>query len=88
MTVHELKTWSEYYRAIARGDKKHELRKNDRGFKLGDHLHLREWLAIGKGDYTGHSIVVEVTYVSEPSTMNGLQEGYCCMSIALLERKL
>lgn len=43
MTMHELKTWPPYFEAVAKGEKTFEVRKNDRGFRRGDVLCLREW---------------------------------------------
>ena len=42
MQTHELKTWPEYFEAVKDGTKNFELRKDDRGFKAGDHLVLAE----------------------------------------------
>ena len=40
---HELKIWPEYYKAINDKIKKFEIRKNDRNFKVGDQIVLREF---------------------------------------------
>ncbi len=40
---HELKIRPEYFKAAKAGDKTCEVRKNDRGFKVGDTLRLREY---------------------------------------------
>jgi len=42
---HELKTWPEFFEATRRGQKKFELRRDDRpeGFQVGDELLLREF---------------------------------------------
>lgn len=44
MKRHELKTWPDSFEAIVRGEKRHEVRKNDRGFAVGDELVLREFV--------------------------------------------
>lgn len=43
MKVHELKTWPTYFRAVADGDKRFEIRKNDRDFRVGDFVELLEY---------------------------------------------
>ena len=47
MKVHELKCWSEYFRALSRPEprkrKTLEVRRNDRDYKVGDYLVLREY---------------------------------------------
>ena len=42
-TRHELKTWPKSFASILSGFKKHEIRVNDRDFREGDELCLREW---------------------------------------------
>ena len=39
--IHELKTYSEYFKAVISGEKPFEIRKNDRNFKVGDYIALR-----------------------------------------------
>ena len=60
--THELKTVPPYFDAVARGDKPFEIRKNDRGYRVGDTLRLREW----DGErYTGREVTADVTYVTD-----------------------
>lgn len=66
--THELKILSEYYWDIIEGRKTFEIRKNDRDFKVGDVLILREW----NGDFTGLSILVEVTYITDYAQKEGI----------------
>ena len=82
MATHELKTWPEYFAAIKRGDKAHELRRDDRNFQAGDQLVLREWDP-ATSVYTGDQIRAEVTYVyrGEQGSPFGLGADYCAMSI-------
>jgi ASC-1-like (ASCH) protein len=82
MKIHELKIWTEYFDSIQIGEKTFELRKNDRGFKDGDTLHLKEWNNNGKY-YTGRSILAVVTSILQNSEF-GLEKGYCIMSIKVV----
>jgi hypothetical protein len=61
MTTHELKTWPRFFEAVVSGAKPFEVRRNDRDFKVGDRLVLREWNE--KAGYTGQMCQQEVTYV-------------------------
>lgn len=59
---HELKTWPDYFNALLDGRKRFEYRRDDRGFKVGDTLHLREWEPTFE-NYTGREMRVRVTYI-------------------------
>jgi hypothetical protein len=82
---HELKTWPEFYIPIVSGEKTFELRRDDRGFKVGDILRLREWRrlrivdGIAQGEYTGRETRRYVSYVLSGM---GLEPGVVCMGLA------
>lgn len=77
MKVHELKILPEYYDAVRCGDKRFELRRNDRDFHKGDILRLKEW----DGEkFTGEELDVLVRYILF-NWAAGLSDGYCIMSI-------
>ena len=78
--IHDLKTWIESFSAIMAGNKKAEYRLNDRNFKVGDSLNLREWNK-DKEEYTGRSILVDVTHIVHGGIF-GIPDGYCVMSIS------
>lgn len=40
--THELKTWKPFFEAVINKDKTFEMRKDDRGFEVGDNLRLIE----------------------------------------------
>lgn len=77
--IHELKDDSFPFQAVLDGVKNFEFRKNDRGFKVGDFLHLRE-IDFEK-NYTGRMVFAEVTYILNESENYGVPQGYCVMSI-------
>lgn len=70
MKVHELKTDPEPFQAVWSGVKTYELRKNDRGFMVGDVLRLRETRHTGAQmqsgaplEYTGRSKTRRVSHI-------------------------
>lgn len=72
--VHELKTWPPYFEEVLNGNKTFEVRKNDRGFKVGDTLVLKEWNPNGyssvspnemTGAYTGREVKRQISYILE-----------------------
>lgn len=88
--IHELKTWPEYFQKVKSGEKKFELRENDRDFKVGDTLVLKEWKWKGYsevspnekvGEYTGEQLEVIVSYVFTGNAPMGLAGGYCILGI-------
>lgn len=62
MKTHKLKVWPEYFELILSGEKRFEVRENDRDFKVGDHLMLREWNPATE-KYTGSHIHRDVTFI-------------------------
>jgi hypothetical protein len=83
VTTHDLKCWPEYFSALMLGSKRFEARKNDRGFKVGDMLHLREWDALDLGQgfgYTGRELWMRVTFILADEQF-GIKDGYCVMSL-------
>ena len=76
MKVHDLKIKPCYYLAIENGKKPFEVRFNDRKFKVGDILRLREY---ADGDYTGRVLNVKITYVLDDSLF--CKKGYVVLGI-------
>lgn len=79
---HDLKTWPEPFQAVWIGVKKYEVRKDDRGYKVGDTLLLREWSPETK-EYTGRQIVAGVTCKTEGGGF-GLPSDMCVLGIEKL----
>lgn len=84
---HKLKILPQYFQAVQEGTKTFEIRENDRGFKVGDTIILKEYgevlnrfnSNIEKG-YTGQEITKEITYILE-GEQYGLVEGYCILGL-------
>jgi hypothetical protein len=74
--THELKIWPRYFKAVLDGDKTFEIRKNDRGFGVGDTLDLQEFDPETK-KYTGWCILRKITYITD----YGQPEGQVVMGI-------
>ncbi len=82
---HELKTWPEFYRELESGAKTFEIRRDDRGFNVGDVLWLREWRrlrivgGVAVGEYTGREMRRVVSYVLSGQE---LSPGFVCMGLS------
>ena len=74
--LHGLKILPKYYEKVISGEKRFELRKDDRGFKVGDLIRLQEY----DKDYTGKDCLVEIIYKLDGGDC-GLEKGYCILSI-------
>lgn len=81
MTIHDLKCWPEPFEAMLAGCKRHEIRRDDRGFEVGDLLLLREWAPQADAGYTGRMALLWVTYLSRGPEW-GLPQGHVVMSVA------
>ena len=86
--LHELKIDPEVFEAVAMGIKAFEIRKNDRGFQVGDELMLRKTRYTGAAmklhgaplEYTGDELTVKVSYVLR-GPIYGLADGWVILSI-------
>ena len=84
MKTHELKTWPDPFAALWDGQKRYEIRRDDRGFAVGDLLNLREWRPNDE-TYTGRVASCAVTYLSRGPDW-GLPAGLVVMSITHIVR--
>lgn len=77
--LHELKTWPDPFASVLDGTKRHEVRKADRPFSVGDMVHLREFDP-KRNVYTGRSVYALITYITAPGTW-GMPDDVCVFSI-------
>jgi hypothetical protein len=82
--VHVLKTWPPYFDMVANGTKRFELRRDDRGFEVGDALDLQEWDP-GIQAYTGKSVGCVITCIVRDAPQFGLMPGFVILGIARLD---
>jgi len=83
--VHELKTWIEYFQLMVSGEKSFDLRKNDRDFRAGHELLLKEYDKDSK-KYTSRKLHFKITYVlkGEEAETFGLKKGFCILGLEKL----
>jgi hypothetical protein len=87
-TSHELKSWPRFFNPIVTGDRCHELRRNDRDYRVGDRLVLREFDE-SFGTYTGRectAVVTSITSRDEPCAVSaeGLNPDFCILTIGVV----
>ena len=89
MKEHFLKTLPEFFAAVADGSKTFEVRRDDRGFEVGDTLILQEFdpskavlgLPREKHTYTGREIRRRVIYKLDGGQF-GIEAGFCVLGLA------
>lgn len=84
MKIHELKSRTQPWHAVAYGRKRYEVRVNDRDFEVGDLLVLRHWNheanCYGRGSEV---IVAAVTHITRGGEW-GLPEELCVLGLRIL----
>lgn len=78
--IHCVKIGPLFFNAVSNGEKKAELRVNDRNYQCGDFLLLREW----SGEYSGNKLVVKVTHILPLEGLITAGGNWVMMSIAPL----
>ena len=78
--VHDLKVWPEFFAALWDNTKSFEWRKDDRDYRVGDTLILREWSeATG---YTGRGTKRTIAYILRQRF--GVPDGFAVLGFAPL----
>jgi len=78
MRSHILKIWPEHFQPVINGLKTFEIRKNDRNYKEGDIIVLKEYDP-KKDTFTNRYINVRITYILKDVDI--VPKDYCIMSI-------
>lgn len=78
-SIHHLKTWPRVFEEVYCGNKSFELRKDDRGFKLGDILNLQEWDPETE-EYSDRYVCKVISYVLQ-EWPDALMPGYVALSL-------
>lgn len=78
--THALKIWKQHFEDVQRGDKRSEVRLDDRGYAIGDNLRLKEYDPLTQM-FTGRETLVRVTHILRGGEF-GIAPGYVVLSIA------
>lgn len=84
MAIHELKTISTYFDAVAEGRKTFEVRRNDRGFQAGDLLYLIRVTDDYSRRATGERLTRRITYLLQGGQF-GIEPGFCVLGLGEVE---
>ena len=81
--IHNLKIAPGHFASVIAGEKKAELRMNDRNFKCGDFILLREW----RDEFTGNVSLAKVTHLLPVGDFIITGGNWVVMSISLVDEK-
>lgn len=85
MALHELKSWPAFFGPLSTGARTHELRRNDRDFRVGDQLLLKEYRP-DEGEFSGAKLLLDVTSITSAQvpcavSAEGLHQDFCILSV-------
>ena len=80
MTHHKLKTYPKYFDAVARGEKRFEIRRDDRNYQPGDLVTLQRFHP-GTQQYTGAEMDFQIGYVLRHAQVFGIEKGHCVFDL-------
>lgn len=80
MAVHFLKSWPEHFQPVWEGQKRFEVRRDDRQFRDGDFIELQEWDPETEA-YTGRELIAVVMYKLDGGRL-GVADGYCVLGLS------
>ena len=83
--VHQVKSWMQFWDAINDMRKTHDLRKNDRDYRVGDYMSLVRWDQFS-GRATGEDQLVKITFITDNKvpcafSSSALHRDYSILSI-------
>ena len=83
---HEIEVWPAYFHPISSGEKRFEVRRDDRGFQKGQVLWIREYDYMARSyrdKHTGNAVFARIDWVLSGGQF-GIEPGYIVMSISLI----
>lgn len=79
MAHHNLKLFNRYFQDVVNCRKKSEVRFNDRDYKVGDTVTLKEGqLEAGEFVYSGREVSAQISFVDD----FGVNDGYVSLSLS------
>lgn len=84
--THDLKIWPVHFMELSEGKRTYDVRKDDRVYRVGDLLRLREWDPSTK-TYSGKGMVLRVTWVNRLASIDSKFTGYVGLQLAELEEE-
>ncbi len=60
--VHTVKVWPQFYKSVESGERSFDIRKDDRGYEVGDNLVLHEYDP--EEGFTGASTIKQITWIT------------------------
>jgi len=78
--LHILKTWPEHFELVRTNKKFFEIRKNDRGFEIGDYLALKEWSPIDR-KFSGRVLHFRITCIYQGAQI-GIKDGFVILGLS------
>lgn len=88
MQIHDLKIDKKFYHDVLHGQKRFEIRKNDREYQVNDLLVLRAYDQEARQYYDQEQhapMLLRVTYMLADYECRGLRDGYVAMGIERVE---
>ena len=79
--MHDLKIWPAHFKELSEGNRTYDVRKDDRGYRVGDLVRLREWDPSRK-TYSGKGMVLRVTWVNRLASIDSKFTGYVGLQLS------
>lgn len=80
---HQIKCWPDYFTPTQNGDKPFEVREDDRNYRVGDLLIIREWNPETE-EFTDRVAIRKITYKLQGGQL-GIKDSYCVLGIKTIE---
>jgi hypothetical protein len=85
--THVLKTRMVAWPSLPEGERRVEIRRNDRDYRVGDTLVLREWDHASES-YTGRecrAVIRHILYHTDLACGSGLVDGFVALTVRLMD---